>query len=68
MSRLFILLLTISMGTLAGIGVIIALVAGYVSATGILVGAGGGAVLSLPVTWFAARRIEAAEDVGPDGR
>lgn len=68
MSRLFILLLTISMGTMAGMGVIIALVLGHFSVSGILIGAGAGALLSLPVTWFAARRIKAAEEVGPDNR
>lgn len=63
MSRLFMLLLSISVGTLAGIGVIVALVMGRYDYTGIIAGAVIGAVLALPVTWVVSRRIEAAEDV-----
>lgn len=58
MSRLFMLLLSLTMGTLAGIGVIVVLVMGYFTVTAILVGAGLGAVLSLPITWYVARQIE----------
>lgn len=61
MSRLFWLLLTLSMGTLAGIGVVIVLVMGYFSTMPILVGAGVGALLALPLTWVAAKQIIAAE-------
>lgn len=58
MSRLFLLLLTLSVGTLAGVGVIIALVMGHYNATGIIAGAAIGAVLALPVTWIVAKKIE----------
>lgn len=57
MQRLFMLLLTIAMGTMAGMGVIVVLVMGFVSLWPILIGAGIGAVLAIPVTWLIARRI-----------
>ncbi|WP_299359119.1 hypothetical protein [uncultured Paracoccus sp.] len=59
MPRLFILLLSISVGTLAGMGVIVALVMGYYDWRAILLGAAIGAVLAIPVTWLVARRIQA---------
>lgn len=62
MSRLFMLLLSLSMGTLAGIGVIIVLVLGYVSAGAILGAAVVGAVLAVPVTWLIARRMTQGDD------
>ncbi len=43
--------------TLAGIGVIIALVAGYDGMTGVFTGAVVGFIISLPVTWLIARQI-----------
>lgn len=58
MSRLFLLLLSISMGTTAGIGVIVVLVMGMVGIKPILAAAAIGAALSIPVTWLVARRIE----------
>lgn len=61
MDRLFLLLLSISMGTLAGIGVVIVLVMGYFSTMPILVSAAIGAVLAIPVTWLVARQIRASE-------
>lgn len=61
MPRLFMLLLSIAMGSMAGIGVIIVLVLGYVSLWPILIGAGLGAALSLPVTWLVARKITQGE-------
>lgn len=61
MQRLFMLLLSIAMGTMAGIGVIIVLVMGYVSLWPILIGAGLGAVLAIPVAWLIARQITAQE-------
>lgn len=63
MSRLFLLILTIAMGTLAGIGVIVALVMGKYDVMSILVGAGIGAVLSLPASWFVAKKIEENDGV-----
>ena len=57
MSRLFMLLLSISMSTMAGIGVVIVLVLGQDRLWPILAAAAAGAALSLPITWFVARRI-----------
>ncbi|WCR09290.1 hypothetical protein JHW45_09095 [Paracoccus stylophorae] len=62
MQRLFLLLLSISVGTMAGIGVIVVLVLGYVSLIPILVAAGIGAALGIPAAWVIARRITAHED------
>lgn len=62
MPRLFMLLLSLAMGTMAGIGVVIVLVLGYVSLWPILIAAAIGAILSIPVTWIITRRI-----VGDDG-
>lgn len=58
MSRLFLLILTIASGSLAGAGVIVALAMGYYDLRAILIGAGGGALLSLPVSWLVARQLE----------
>lgn len=58
MPRLFLLLLSISMATLAGIGVIVALVMGYYHWQPIALSAAIGALISLPVSWMAARRIQ----------
>ncbi len=43
--------------TLAGTGVIAALVMGFDDMTGVLAGAAFGFVVSLPVTWLIARQI-----------
>lgn len=61
MPRLFMLLLSISVGTLAGIGVIAALVMGYYDWRAILIAAGIGAVIALPATWLVAQRIQATD-------
>lgn len=61
MQRLFMLLLSIAMGTMAGIGVIIVLVLGHVGVWPIVIGAGAGALLALPVSWLVARRITDSE-------
>ncbi|MBU3029917.1 hypothetical protein [Paracoccus marinaquae] len=61
MQRLFMLLLTIAMGTMAGIGVIVVLVLGHVGLWPILIGAGTGAILAVPVSWMIARRMIAGE-------
>lgn len=58
MSRLFLLLLTIVMGTMAGIGVIIVLVLGHFGTVPIIGAAAAGAVLSIPLTWIIARKIK----------
>ena len=61
MPRLFMLLLSISVATLAGIGVIIALVMGHYNWRAILIAAAIGAVAAVPVTWFAAKRIQESD-------
>ena len=58
MPRLFMLLLSISVGTLAGIGVIIALTLGYYDWKSILAAAAVGAVGAVPISWLVARRIQ----------
>lgn len=61
MSRLFMLLLTISVGSLAGVGVIIALTLGYYSWPPMLAAAAIGAVGALPISWLVARRIQTVD-------
>lgn len=58
MPRLFLLLLSVSMATLAGVGVIVALVMGYYHWQPIALSAAIGAAISLPVSWYAAGRIQ----------
>lgn len=55
--RLFFLLFTIASTALAGTGVIAVLSAGYVGLTPILVGAGIGVLISMPVSWFVSQKI-----------
>ncbi|WP_272010224.1 CTP synthetase [Roseovarius sp. ZX-A-9] len=43
--------------TLAGVGVIVALVLGYDTLRGVLTAAAAGFVLSVPATWLVARKI-----------
>lgn len=59
MQRLFMLLLSLCAVTLAGIGVIAVLSLGYVSLMPILIGAGLGAVLAVPVAWAITRKLTA---------
>lgn len=61
MPRLFMLLLSISVGTLAGIGVIVALVMGHYDWRAILIAAAIGAVIAVPLTWVVAKRIQATD-------
>ena len=63
MPRLFLLLLSISVGTFAGIGVVIALVMGHYAWQPMLVAAAIGAALSVPVTWFVAKKIAANDPI-----
>ncbi|MGZ3216344.1 hypothetical protein [Paracoccus sp. T5] len=65
MPRLFLLLLTIIMSSLAGAGVILVLVLGHYGMLPILLAAAAGAVLAVPVTWIVTRRILAAERQRP---
>lgn len=53
------LLLSLCAVTLAGIGVIAVLSLGYVSLRPILIGAGLGAVLAVPVAWAITRKLTA---------
>lgn len=61
MQRLFMLLLSLCAVTLAGIGVIAVLSLGYVSLMPILIGAGLGAVLAVPVAWAITRKLTAED-------
>lgn len=72
MSRLFLLILTISMGSCAGIGVIAALTLGYYTAAAILISGGIGAAIGIVVAWYVARLLHGREAVhhpeDPEGR
>lgn len=57
MLRLTMLIFTIAAGTLAGTGVVIALVMGQVSTVPIVAAAVIGFVLALPVSWLIARQL-----------
>lgn len=57
--RLFFLMFTILLTTLAGTGVIAALTAGFDTLTPILIAAGAGALIALPVSWIVAKKIAA---------
>ncbi len=57
MLRLAMILYSLIGTTLAGIGVIVVLVAGYGTLNPILVAAAIGAVLAMPVSWLVARQI-----------
>ncbi len=57
MLRLSILLYSIIGSSLAGVGVIIALVMGMVTAQGIITGAVFGALAAMPTSWLVAREI-----------
>lgn len=57
MSRLFMILYSMIGTALAGSGVVAALTLGMVTLKPILVAAGLGAALAVPVAWMVARRI-----------
>ena len=57
MLRLVGILYSLIATTLAGTGVIAVLTAGYGTPVPILFGAGLGALLALPVTWYVARAL-----------
>lgn len=57
MLRLTMLIYTIAAGTLAGTGVVIALVMGQVSTVPIVAAAAIGFVLAVPVSWLIARQL-----------
>lgn len=57
MNRLFLLIATILVPTVAGIGIVVALVMGMGDARSIVIATIIGAVIGIPVSWFAARQI-----------
>jgi hypothetical protein len=57
--RLFFLIFTLACTALAGIGVTAVLAAGLGGWEPIVIAASVGAVVSLPVAWFATKRIRA---------
>ena len=57
MSRLFLLILTISMGSCAGVGVIAVLVLGYYTWQAILLAGIIGAVVGVGAAWYVARHL-----------
>lgn len=59
MFRLFSIIYSLASATLAGTGVVIALVAGFVDLRAILVAAVLGAAAALPAAWLVARRLMA---------
>ncbi len=61
MDRLFLLMLSLSAATLAGIGVIVVLVLGYYTVYAILISAAIGAALGVPVAYYVARRVRQAD-------
>ncbi|ABL72171.1 MULTISPECIES: hypothetical protein [Paracoccus] len=58
MTRLFMMLLSISLTTFAGIGVIVVLAMGLYDLRAILLAAAAGAIMALPITWYVARRLK----------
>lgn len=58
MTRLFMLLLSIIMTSLAGIGIVGVLTMGLYDWRSILLAAALGAVIALPVAWLVARRLQ----------
>lgn len=59
MLRLTAILYCFIAATMAGMGVITVLSMGYTAVMPILIAAGAGALLALPVSWFVAARISA---------
>ncbi|WP_126978709.1 hypothetical protein [Frigidibacter oleivorans] len=57
MFRLFLIIYTMAATVLAGAGVTAALTIGRVDLTAILVAAGLGALVAVPVSWFVARGL-----------
>lgn len=58
MGRLFFVILTLAATVLAGVGVIAALSMGMIDYRSIILAAGVGALLSIPVAWVVAHRLE----------
>lgn len=63
MSRLFLLILTISVGSCAGVGVIIALTMGHYTWQAILLAGGIGALVGVAAAWIVARMLHQREVV-----
>lgn len=60
MARLFMLLLSIVMTSLAGIGIVAVLAMGFYDWKSIIIAAAAGSILALPVTLLVARRLQQA--------
>lgn len=60
MLRLALILFTLVSAALAGTGVIVVLSLGEVDLPAILIGAGAGFVLAIPVSWLIAKRLYSA--------
>lgn len=58
MSRLFLLITTVVVPTVAGMGIVVALIMGADDARSIIIASVIGGLLGLPASWFAARKIE----------
>ena len=61
MTRLFLLILTISVGSCAGVAVIAVLVMGYYTWQAILLWGAVGAAVGVAVAWFVAKRLHEHE-------
>lgn len=61
MFRLASMIYTIASGTIMGIFIVVALVAGYDTLRYIVIAAAAGAVVALPVSWYIARAIKALD-------
>lgn len=58
MSRLMMMLFSMIATTVMGIAIVVALVTGYDTLRPIVLAAGIGFVLALPIAWFVAKQIE----------
>jgi hypothetical protein len=57
MFRLFSIIYSLAGSALAGSGVVLALSTGHYGAAPILISAGAGAVLAVPISWVVARQL-----------
>lgn len=57
MDRLLLLMMTVIVPSVAGMGVVAGLVLGMDDLRGVLLWAAGGAIVGLPVAWFVTRMI-----------
>ncbi|MDD9718479.1 CTP synthetase [Dinoroseobacter sp. PD6] len=66
MHRLPLTVFSLIAPTLAGVGVVIGLVGGLTSGMGLVLSAGAGAVVALPVSWAVARALSGPPKTGED--